>query len=91
VPLTPAEKEHISTYRALSSARLWRDLVNARELKIRQLCLLGFSHTLNQVKVSAANSSRLEAKVIADPNEAPRIPVRRQNQARASLFKGRNL
>ena len=41
----PQLKRNTSTYRALSSARLWRDLVNARELKIRQLCLLGFSHT----------------------------------------------
>jgi hypothetical protein len=30
--------------------------------------------------VSAPNSSRLEAKVIADPNEASRIPVRRRDK-----------
>ena len=33
--LTPAE-EHMSTHRALGSTGLWRDLVNARELKVRK-------------------------------------------------------
>ena len=38
------------------SKGLWRDLVNARELKARNVddnfALLGFSHTMNQVKVA---------------------------------------
>jgi len=44
----------------------------------RQLCLLTFSHIMNQVKLSAPDCRRLKAKVIADPNKTARIPARRQ-------------
>ena len=41
---------------ALTWTGLWRDLVNAWELKVRKVggnfALLGFSHTKNQVKMS---------------------------------------
>ena len=35
----------------------------------RQVCLLGFSHTMNQVKSSAPDGGRLKAEQIADPKE----------------------
>ncbi len=41
---------------ALRSTGIWRGLVNARELKARQLCLLGFLHRKNQVKLSTRAS-----------------------------------
>jgi hypothetical protein len=37
----------------------------------RQLCLLTFSHTMNQDKLSAPDCRRLKAKVIADPKKLP--------------------
>ena len=52
----------------------------------RQVCLLGFSHTMNQVKLSAPDGSGLEAKPIANPKETADIRIRRQEpSARTSL------
>jgi hypothetical protein len=52
----------------------------------RQVCLLGFSHTMNQVKSSASDGSGLEAKPIANPKETADIRIRRQEpSARTSL------
>jgi hypothetical protein len=62
--LLPQLQYRLSTYRALSSTGLWRDLVNARELKIRQVCLLGFSRTMNQVKVSVPDGSHASQSLL---------------------------
>ena len=52
----------------------------------RQVCLLGFSHTMNQVKLSAPDSSRLKANEIADPNETAGVPIRRQEPSARTSF-----
>ena len=43
---------------------------------------------MNQVKVSAPDGSRFKANVIADPNEASRIPIRRQEPSARISFQG---
>jgi hypothetical protein len=43
---------------------------------------------MNQVKVSAPDGSRFTAKVIADANEASRIPIRRQEPSARISFQG---
>jgi len=89
--LTPAE-EPLSTDRALSSTRTLERLGQRAGVEGgsggRQVCLLGFSHTMNQVKLSAPDSSRLKANEIADPNETAGIPIRRQEPSARTSFQG---
>ena len=65
--------EHMSTDRALKLDRTLERFGQRAGVEGgsggRQVCLLGFSHTMNQVKVSAPDGSRLKANEIADPNE----------------------
>ena len=87
--LTPAE-EPLSTDRALSSTRTLERLGQRAGVEGgsggRQVCLLGFSHTMNQVKSSASDGSGFEAKPIANPKETADIRIRRQEpSARTSL------
>ena len=90
--LTPAKRQTMSTDRApMLDRTLERFDQRAgveRGLGGRQLCLLIFSYTLNQVKLSAPHGSRLKAKVIADPNETTWIPIRRQEPSARTSFQG---
>jgi hypothetical protein len=47
---------------------------------------LGVSHTMNQVKVSVPDSSRLKAKAIANPKETADIRIRRQEPSARTSF-----
>jgi hypothetical protein len=59
------EAKYVSTYRASLPTGHWRDLVNTRELKIRQFCLLGFcAHNESGQSVGRRNGNRFKAEVI---------------------------
>ena len=54
----------------------------------RQVCLLGFSHTMNQVKLSAPDGGRLKAEEFTDPNETAGVSIRRQEPSARTSFQG---